>query len=111
MKTDIAIDKLCNVAPVISSLSESLSHDDEFKSAMQGEKSNRTILFKILPLILKKYRAEVYEILSVWTEKNVEEIKEQPLSLTVNEIKAIWADEDFRSFFSSSNASDSVAGR
>ena len=110
MKTDIAIDKLCNVAPVISSLSESLSHDDEFKSAMQGEKSNRTILFKILPLILKKYRAEVYEILSVWTEKNVEEIKEQPLSLTVNEIKAIWADEDFRSFFSSSSASENVAG-
>lgn len=111
MKTDIAIDKLCNIAPVISSLSESLSHDEDYKTFMQGEKSNRTILFKILPLILKKYRTEAYEILSVWTEKTVEEIKEQPLSVTVNEIKAIWADEDFRSFFSSSNASDSVAGR
>lgn len=111
MKTDIAIDKLCNIAPVISSLSESLAHDEDYKTFMQGEKSNRTILFKILPLILKKYRTEVYEILSVWTEKPIEAIKEQPLSVTVNEIKAIWADEDFRGFFSSSNASDSVAGR
>ena len=110
MRTDVAIDKLCNIAPVISTLSESLSHDDEFKSAMQGEKSNKTIIFKVIPLLFKKYREEIYEILSVWMEKPIEVIKEQPLSVTVNEIKSIWADEDFRDFFSSSNASDSVAG-
>lgn len=112
MRTDIAIDKLCNVAPVIADMTEKLSKDEEFKAFMQNykaEQSNRVFLFKVIPLLLKNYREDIFEILAVWSDKPVEAIKAQPFAETVNEIQTIWADEDFRGFFSSSSVSANTA--
>ena len=110
MRTDVAIDKLCNIAPVLAELSEKLSHDAEFKAFMAEKKdrSNRDFIFKFLPHLLKNYREEAYAILAEWNDKTVEEVKNQSFCQTIVEIKAIFLDEDFRSFFSSSSASDSV---
>lgn len=108
MRTDVAIEKLCNVAPVVADLAEKLSKDTEFKSLvlLTKENVNNTVfLLKVLPLLLKNYAAEAYEILSIWNEKSVDEIKAQPFSETVRQIKALFADEDIRSFFTSSPAS------
>lgn len=108
MRTDVAIEKLCNVAPVVADLAEKLSKDTEFKSLvlLTKENVNNTVfLLKVLPLLLKNYAAEAYEILSIWNEKSVDEIKAQPFSETIRQIKALFADEDIRSFFTSSPAS------
>lgn len=111
MRTDVAIDKLCNIAPVLAELSEKLANDAEFKSFMseKGERTNRDFLFKVVPHLLKDYREEAFYILALWNDTTVEAIKEQPFGKTIAEIKAIFNDEDFRGFFSSSSASDSVA--
>lgn len=106
MRTDFAIEKLCNIAPIIDTLSERLSKDTEFKTLMQGEKTNRAFLFKVFPYILKNYREETFEILAVWSDRTVEEVEAQAFGETVKQIKELVSDEDFRSFFSSS--SDSV---
>ena len=109
MRTDVAIEKLCNVAPVVADLAEKLSKDTEFKSFILAAKetSNNTVfLLKVLPLLLKNYTVEAYEILSIWNEKSVEEIKAQPFAETVRQIKALFADEDIRSFFTSSTANE-----
>lgn len=108
MRTDVAIEKLCNVAPVVADLAEKLSKDTEFKSLVLSTKenvNNTVFLLKALPLLLKNYAAEAYEILSIWNEKSVDEIKAQPFAETVKQIKALFADEDIRSFFTSSPAS------
>lgn len=108
MRTDVAIEKLCNVAPVVADLAEKLSKDTEFKSLVLSTKenvNNAVFLLKVLPLLLKNYAAEAYEILSIWNEKSVDEIKAQPFSETIRQIKALFADEDIRSFFTSSPAS------
>ena len=112
MRTDVVIDKLCNTAPILAELSEKLANDTEFKAFMteKGKKTNRDFIFKIVPHLLKNYREEAFEILAVWNDTTVEVIKEQPFGKTVAEVKAIFSDEDFRSFFSSSNASDGVVG-
>ena len=112
MRTDVAIDKLCNIAPVIAELSEKLANDAEFKTFMteKGERTNRDFLFKVVPHLLKNYREEAFYILALWNDTTVEAIKEQPFGKTIAEIKAIFTDEDFRSFFSSSSVSGSVAG-
>ena len=107
MRTDVAIEKLCNVAPVVADLAEKLSKDTEFKSLVLSTKenvNNTVFLLKVLPLLLKNYAAEAYEILSIWNEKSVDEIKAQPFAETVKQIKALFADEDIRSFFTSSPA-------
>lgn len=110
MRTDVAIDKLCNIAPVIADLSNKLANDEEFKAFMQEkkERSNIDFLFEFIPHLLKNYREEAFNILAVWNDKTVEEVKGQPFGKTITEIKAIFEDEDFRSFFSSSSASGSV---
>ena len=112
MRTDVAIDKLCNIAPVLAELSEKLANDAEFKAFMseKGERTNREFLFKIVPHLLKNYREEAFYILALWNDTTVEAIKGQPFGKTVTDIKAIFTDEDFRSFFSSSSVSGSVAG-
>lgn len=110
MRTDVAIDKLCNIAPVLSELSEKLAHDTEFKAFIseKRDRTNRNFLFNVVPYLLKNYREEAFNILAVWNNTTVEAIKEQSFGKTIAEIKAIFEDEDFRSFFSSSSASDSV---
>lgn len=111
MRTDVAIDKLCNIAPVLAELSEKLSNDTEFKTFMneKSEKTNRDFLFKVVPHLLKNYREEAFYILALWNDTTIETIKEQPFGKTIAEIKAIFNDEDFRGFFSSSSVSGSVA--
>lgn len=119
MRTDVAIEKLCNVAPVVADLSEKLSKDTEFKNvflsmlevkdgvfSLKKDISRAVFVAKLLPLLLKNYAAEAYEILSVWNEKSVEEIKAQPFAVTVRQVKSLFEDEDIRSFFTSSTANE-----
>lgn len=108
MKTDLALDKLVALAPIISDLRPKLQNDEEFKSFLLSYKGNNEkkpdnldFLLKILPILFKKYRDEVYKILSIIESKTVDEIKEQPLSSTLNDIRALWTDGDFRAFFPS----------
>ena len=110
MRTDVAIEKLCEVAPVIADLTDKLSKDEEFKAFMQEkkERSNSDFLFRFIPHLLKNYREDVFNILAIWNGKTVDAVKEQSFGTTIAEIKAIFTDEDFRSFFSSSSASGSV---
>lgn len=110
MRTDVAIDKLCNIAPLFADLSEKLANDAEFKAFMAGKKAmtNREFIFKMIPHLLKNYREEAFNILAVWNDKTVDEVKAQGIGETIAEVKTIFADKDFRSFFSSSSASDSV---
>ena len=110
MRTDVAIDKLCNIAPLLAELSDKLATDKEFKAMMNTRKNmnNREFVFKFLPYFINNYREEAFNILAVWNDKTVEEVKGQPFGKTITEIKAIFEDEDFRSFFSSSSASGSV---
>ena len=74
----------------------------------KGDRTNRNFLFNVVPHLLKNYREEAFNILAVWNDTTVEAIKEQSFGKTIAEIKAIFEDEDFRSFFSSFSASDSV---
>lgn len=108
MKTDIALDKLVELAPIIYDLRPKLQNDEEFKSFLLSYKSkdenkpdNLDFLLKIIPLLLGKHREYVYRILSIIDGKSVEEIREQPLGSTLNNIRALWTDGEFRAFFPS----------
>ena len=67
MRTDVAIDKLCNIAPVIADMEEKISKDKEFKSFIKtynSEKSNKVILFKGIPPLLTNYCKKLYVIVT-----------------------------------------------
>lgn len=103
MKTDIAIDKLINIAPIIAELRPKLKTDEDFKKFIADNKENKLdnfdFVLKILPLFLRKYKQEIYEILSVISDKTVDEIANQSIGATISTIKELIADDDFKSFF------------
>lgn len=55
----------------------------------------------IIPGLLRNHRNDVYEILSIINEKEIEEIKNQSPIETVKQVKELLEDEEFTSFFSS----------
>lgn len=104
MRTDDAIDRLCDIAPIIADIGEKAKNDQEFKDFLASynkSRDNRMFVLRVLPVLVKNYREDIYSILSIWTDKPVEEIKEQSIGATVKELKEIFEDEDIRAFFSS----------
>lgn len=106
MKTDIALDKLCELVPIIGQLRPKLKSDTEFKRIVLQLTSEEeggdkmSFALNLAPILLKKYRSEIYEIMSILTDKSVEDIKEQSVVTTIGELKNILADEDIKTFFS-----------
>lgn len=104
MRTDIAIEKLCSVVPFIADIAEDLKNNQEMKDFVlqyNADKKNKVFMIRVLPLLLKHYSKEVYEVLAILGDKTADEIKEQPFGTTFNQLKGLVEDEDFRSFFSS----------
>lgn len=106
MKTDIAIDKLVKIAPIIRRLRPKIQGDEDFKRMtenFQKEGGDKIDFFlEILPLLLgEDYRVEFYEIVGIMTDKTSEAVAEQSLFDTINDIKVLFTDKDFRGFFSS----------
>ena len=112
MTTDVAIEKLCALAPIIADAAQRLTKDKEFSAFMQKynkQRSNKIFALNILPILLKNYREEIYKILAIWSDKTVDEVKAQNISTTISEVKALINDEDVRAFFSSSSAKNSTS--
>lgn len=112
MTTDVAIEKLCALAPIIADTAERLAKDKEFLAFMQKynkQRTNKIFALNILPILLKNYREEIYKVLAIWGDKTVEEVKAQSVSVTISEVKSLISDEDVRAFFSSSSAKNSTS--
>lgn len=109
MKTSIAIDKLINIAPIIADLYPKLKEDESFKKFMatyakgnkdgKSEVDNIDFVLRVLPVFFKNYKEELFEILAIVCDKTVKEVSEQSLGETVEVVKELLADDDFKSFF------------
>jgi len=105
MKTSIAIDKLINIAPIIADMRPKLQKDENFKKFMEtyksgdGKADNLDFVLRILPVFLKDYKKEVYELLAIVCDKTVKEVEEQSFGQTVKTVKELIEDDDFKSFF------------
>ena len=102
ISTSMAFDML----PAVVDLYEKLQIDDYRKKIAKENKGKKldqmSAGINIFKFVLKnsgKVKDEVFEIVAVFEEKTVEEIKEQDFMTTVNSFKAIFADKDAVSFF------------
>lgn len=112
--TDKALDVLCDLTVPLTKIAE----DKElikavYKRTLIDEKTSQeekkilgTVqvaknLKVIVPKLLKAHRQEVYEVLSIVNEKDINEIKKQSLVETVKQIKELVKDEELTSFFQS----------
>lgn len=110
LSTDKALDVLCELTPYVSGICS----DSELLSTL-GEKTDSDEnmntyekfallagrISKIIPILLKRHRPEVYGILSVLKEKSVEEISSQNVRKTAQQLKEEFQDKELLDFFKS----------
>lgn len=102
MKTNDAVTKLCNVAPYMYELVTDIKNDDAFIKELKSNLNDRIyLIFKVFPKLLKINPTALYSIIGEIFDKSADEVAEQPIGVTLNEIKQLWEDEDIKSFFSS----------
>ena len=110
LSTDRAMDVLCEIAAPVTAIVTDEEIINELKSAVDFDKANTmaekvaliTAKFtKILPLILKKRKFEVFCVLASLNEKTVEEISAQNIIRTMSQIKDIAKDKELLGFFKS----------
>ena len=101
LSTDKAVDILIEITPYVADI----INDRDLRKVIDKykKKPEKQIEYfaELIPTFLKKHREPVYIILAALNETTVEEIKAQPFTVTVNQIKEIVNDKDLISFFTS----------
>jgi hypothetical protein len=112
LSTDKGLDVLVELTPYVSSIatSETLTAElkklaetkrESLKSQLQQLVFGADMFSRLIPILLKERRNDVYGIISVLNEKPVEEVATQNIMKTVAEIREIFSDGDLLSFFKS----------
>ena len=110
LSTDRAMDVLCEIATPVTNIMTDEELIKELKSAVDFEKANTMAekialitgkFTKILPLILKKRKADLSSILASLNEKTIEEIGSQNVIKTMSQVKDIAKDKELLDFFKS----------
>ncbi len=110
LSTDKALDVLCELTPHIKNITDDEAATSSIGKVLDdGQGLNLYGRFMLLagwvgdfiPVLLRTHRADVYGILSVMNERPVEEIASQKLIDTMAQVRELFQDEDFVSFFKS----------
>lgn len=108
--TDKALDVLCELVPYIDNIlvDEELVAEIKRKVKLPEGASRSEFLNiglekvnKIVPILLKKRRADIYGILCVLNETPIEEIGKQNVLVTMTQLREVLKDRDLIDFFKS----------
>lgn len=110
LSTERATDVLCEIAPHAMNIMTDEELMAELKAAVDfkdantmAEKIALTVgkLSKILPILLKKRRTDLFGILGALNEKSIEAIAKQNIVVTMKQIRDISKDKELLDFFKS----------
>lgn len=112
LSTDRGLDVLVEITPYVSNIatSETLAVElkklaetpvSGLKSSLQQMVFGADVFSRLIPILLKERRNDVYGILAVLNEKPIEEIAEQNIMQTISMIREVFSDKDMLSFFKS----------
>lgn len=108
--TEKAADVLCEIAPFAINILSDADLIEELRSALDMKQANtpaeRLALIgnkfaKIVPIVLKGRKEDVFGIIGALNEKSIEEIKKQNVLVTMKQIKEISKDKELLDFFRS----------
>lgn len=114
LTTERAADVLCEITPYIADITGDKKMLDELskKFDLKGKSAAELYVFaaqklaKILPMVLKEHRGDVFGILAVLNNKTPEEISKQSILTTIKQVRDVLADKELLSFFNSSAQAD-----
>lgn len=110
LSTERAADVLCELTPYIANIVEDSELMESLRDAIDTDKVKTKAeliaigagkVTRLIPIILKKRRSDVYGILAVLNEKSVEQIAMQNFLITMKQIKDMAKDKELVDFFKS----------
>ena len=110
LSTERATDVLCELTPYIANIVSDEELLEELKKAVdrkdivnkaQWLAVGAEKITKILPILLKKRKEDVFGILAVMNEKSIEQIAKQNILVTLKQAKTAFKDKDLIDFFKS----------
>lgn len=115
LSTDTGLDVLCEITPYLGAIitDEALVSELRNRIKLNKEASVAEVyaagldkITKLLPIILKTHRDDVYGIVAAVNGKTATEVAEQSMLKTASEIRDIIKDKEFRDFFKSLRDTD-----
>ena len=102
----ISTEKAFDMLPSVVDLYDKLGVD-EYRKKMADENKGKeldqtTLGINLFKFVLKnsgKVKEEVFEIVAVFEEKTIEEVRDQSFISTINSFKAIFSDKEAVNFF------------
>lgn len=110
MSTDQAADFLCEITPMVASIATDEELLGELRKAIDPKKAaNRAEMLllgaekitKIMPILLKKRRSDVFNILGALNGVDADAIARQNIFTTMKQLKEIVKDKELLDFFKS----------
>lgn len=112
LTTEAGLDVFVELTPYVAGIATSESLNAELtalaetpqntvKSKLQQLVFGADVFSRLIPILLKERRADIYGIISVLNGQTVEEIAEQNIMLTIAQIREVFKDEKLLSFFKS----------
>ena len=109
LTTEQALDTLCILTPYIANITGDKALTDALSKKLGKSKMSAAEVYTygaqkitaLVPILLKDHREDVFGILSVLNETTPEEIAEQNVLITINQIKEAVQDKDLVDFFKS----------
>ena len=110
LSTERATDVLCIIAPLAMNILSDEELMEELKAAIDFKNVNTSAekialivgkISKILPIVLKKRRIDLFGILAALNGKTVEEIGKQNILKTMSQVRDISKDKELLDFFKS----------
>lgn len=110
MTTDKAMDVMCEITPYIAAITSDEDLLAELRNAIDPKSvATRAELMakgvekvtKIVPIILKKRKSDMFCILAALNEKTADEIGKQNIIVTMAQIRELVKDKELVDFFKS----------
>lgn len=110
LSTDAGLDVLCEITPYLCNIIEDGALRDELRRKIHlDENASATEIYaaalekltKLVPILLKTHRSDVYGIVGAVNGKSEEAVASQPMLKTMGEIREIVKDKGFKDFFKS----------
>lgn len=110
ISTDRGVDALCEMTPYISNIVADEELLEELKQAIDPKQATTTAemlalgaqkVTKLVPIILKKRKMDLFGIIGAMYDKTPEEIAKQRFLTTLGQIRDMAKDKEFKDFFMS----------
>ena len=110
ISTERAMDVLCELTPYVTNIVTDETLVAELKEAIDFKEANTMAekialtagkITKIIPILLKNRKSDVFGIVGVLNGKTIDEIAKQNIIVTMKQIRDIAKDKELLDFFKS----------